>query len=104
MRRLFFIASVATLSFLPACATQFHGSPNISPSECNRRCTDMRGVMAAYVYMGNYSTACVCEPATERADSAGGRAGGVAGAVAGVWMQMQAAAEQHRQQEQRRQQ
>lgn len=98
MRQLFLITSVATLSLLPACATQFRGSPNISPSECSRRCTEMRGVMAAYVYMGDYSTACVCEPATEHPDSAGGPTGGMAGAVAGVWMQMQRAAQQQRQQ------
>lgn len=56
-------------------------------------------VMAGYVYMGEYSSACVCRPRT-----AGGRQaqlsndellGLISGETAGVILQMRAAAEEH---------
>ena len=76
---------------LSGCATSFTGSAHIGPNECAERCREIGGHMDSYVYMGQYSTACVCRPGS--APSAGPRAtgseGSVAGAVAGVWMQMQ---------------
>jgi hypothetical protein len=93
MKRLLLTATLA-LAILPACATSFRGNAHISTSECSARCRGIGGEMAAYVFMGAYSTACVCEPPGQRADASEGV--GAGGAVAGVWMQMQ---EQARQQQ-----
>ncbi len=93
MKRLLLTATLA-LAILPACATSFRGNAHISTSECSARCREIGGEMAAYVFMGAYSTACVCEPPGQRADASEGV--GAGGAVAGVWMQMQ---EQARQQQ-----
>ena len=96
MRVLWKACCVTILLALPACATSFQGSSHISPAACNERCSSIGQRMAAYVFMGDYSTACVCEPMSS-AHAAEGGSGSVGGAVAGVWMQMQAQRQQQMQ-------
>lgn len=70
------------------CTTQFIGDPHISPAACQARCAQSNLQMAGMVYMGEYSSACICE-----VGKAGGPAGlasaGALGAAPGVIMQMQ---------------
>jgi hypothetical protein len=83
---------------LPACATSFTGSAHIEGgrSGCESKCAGQGLAMSGLVYLGEYSSACVCsalapsgaggalsQSSTER--TAGAAA---AGAVAGVMMQM----------------
>lgn len=83
------------------CQTQFTGSPHIDPATCQAKCAEQRLVMAGMVYMGEYSSACICEiprPPGAPAPVAGAATGAAAGAAAGVVMQMRRAEEQRRQQ------
>jgi hypothetical protein len=90
MKKLSFGLGLLLLAAAPACATSFRGNANVSPGDCVTRCGEIGGHMDSYVYLGDYSTACVCRPGLAVAESGGGgTAGGVTGAVAGVWMQMQ---------------
>ncbi|MEC7518730.1 MAG: hypothetical protein VYE22_02640 [Myxococcota bacterium] len=84
---------LALLAAGSGCATSFRGDAHISAADCNANCREMGGEMSAYVFMGQYSTACVCTP-PGRSGQMAGAAGGQAGAVAGVWMQMQEAERQ----------
>lgn len=93
---------VGTITILlVACQTQFTGSPHIEPAACQAKCSAVQMQMTGMIYMGEYSSACICEraPAASApvpAASHGG-AGGVSGAAAGVVMQMRRAAQQQRQ-------
>jgi hypothetical protein len=84
---------LATL-MLSACATAFTGSAHIEGGRagCQKKCAGQGLAMSGLVYMGEYSSACVCSVpgATNSAAAAS-----VAGGAAGVVMQM-------RQQEQQR--
>jgi len=81
-----FLASV--LLFTAGCQTQFTGSPHISPQQCQAQCTNDGLVMSGMVYMGAYSSACICEkPGTASASISGPAVASAAGA-AGVVMQM----------------
>jgi hypothetical protein len=83
---------------LQACATSFTGSAHIEGGRggCESRCAGDGLTMSGLVYLGEYSTACVCSVATApAADQAVGRrssddtmGAAAAGAVAGVMMQM----------------
>jgi hypothetical protein len=73
------------------CRTEFTGSPHVDPASCVAKCQASQLVMTGMVYMGEYSSACICEvPRAAPAPSAppGAGAGAAAGAAAGVAMQM----------------
>jgi hypothetical protein len=56
-------SAILFLLFLSACSTRFTGSAKFpdGPMGCYRRCTATKAFeMDSYVYMGDYSTACVC--------------------------------------------
>jgi hypothetical protein len=81
----------------PGCTTQFVGSAHITPEACAAKCTESRLQMAGMVYMGEYSSACVCEtikppdaaaPGAPAPSAAIEAAPGAIGASAGVVMQM----------------
>lgn len=78
------------------CQTQFTGSPHIDPATCVAKCNASQLQMAGMVYMGEYSSACICEtprpPGAPAAPAAAASAAGAAGA-AGVVMQMRRADE-----------
>ncbi len=77
------------------CATHFTGSAHIEGGRpaCEAKCRGQGMQIAGMVYMGEYSSACVCE--VPRGTSSAGRhevlaaAAGGSGAAAGVIMQMQ---------------
>ena len=71
-----------------ACNTQFIGDPHISPAACQARCAQSNLQMAGMVYMGEYSSACICEVGKAGAPS-GVAVAGAMGAAPGVIMQMQ---------------
>jgi hypothetical protein len=75
------------------CQTQFIGSAHITPEACAAKCTESRLQMAGMVYLGEYSTACVCEtikPPDSAAPGAAMKAApGALGAATGVAMQME---------------
>lgn len=77
------------------CATTFMGSAEVEGGRpgCEKKCADVGLTMQAFVFMGEYSTACVCEPPS-RTPSAEGSAASAAVAV-GVMTQMRDAADQH---------
>ena len=91
---------LATLLLNFGCQTQFTGSPHIDPATCQAKCAGDRLVMAGMVYMGEYSSAGLCEvPRAPMAPPSAtpSAAAGAGGAAAGVVMQMRRAAEQQRQ-------
>jgi outer membrane lipoprotein SlyB len=86
---------LSSLAFgLAGCATTFTGSPHVEGgrSACEQKCTSQGMEAAGMVYMGEYSSACVCQVPGKSASR--GRmliatAGAVGGGVAGVEMQRQ---------------
>ena len=89
---------IVALLFSLGCQTQFTGSPHIDPATCQAKCAADRLVMAGMVYMGEYSSACLCEvPRPAGALPAAAAAGAVGGAAAGVVMQMRRQNEQQSQ-------
>ena len=95
------------LGAVAGCQTQFVGDPHIEPITCQAKCREANLVMAGMVYLGQYSSACLCEVPRPAAApvAAQTRAGGASGAVAlasgalgaavGVIMQMRTAAQQN---------
>jgi hypothetical protein len=114
--------AVAT-SLAPACATQFQGDANFPGGArgCAARCETESLRMSQYVFVGEYSSACVCEPvrgggemrapiempagSSEPADdaepalrpSAAGGATGTLASIIGVMIRMREAARAQRQ-------
>jgi hypothetical protein len=81
---------------LAGCATSFTGSPHVENgrSGCELKCKGQGMEVAGMVYMGEYSSACVCEVPGQHASRRRlllGTSGAVAGAAAGVEMQRQQA-------------
>jgi hypothetical protein len=84
---------VCGLSF--GCATSFTGSPHVEDGRqgCEAKCKGQGMQVAGMVYMGEYSSACVCE--VPRGSAEGSRSSllassaAAAGGSAGVMMQMQ---------------
>ena len=88
------------LGLAAGCQTQFPGSPHIDPATCQATCTSQQLQMAGMVYMGEYSSACICEvprPAAAPGSVMRGAAGATAGAAAGVVMQMRREQQKHQQ-------
>jgi hypothetical protein len=86
---------------LMGCATSFTGSPHIENGRagCEEKCKGQGMQVAGMVYMGEYSSACVCEvprgaAQLSRREVLVASAGGVGGAAAGVMMQMRRAQQQ----------
>lgn len=90
--------TLAALALLAGCQTQFLGDPHISINTCQARCTSSGMQMSGMVYMGEYSSACICEPPKPNA-SAPAAAAGAMGATAGVVMQMRRQQQQQQQQQ-----
>jgi hypothetical protein len=80
---------VVALAGLAGCATSFTGSAHIEDGRagCERKCDGDGLAMTGFVYMGEYSTACVCGTRASGSDSANASAAASAAAV-GVVMQM----------------
>lgn len=89
-----FVLLVAVL-FSAACKTEFYGSAHIDPSACQLKCDDAHLEMQGMVYMGEYSSACICGVPRPASPPASAAAGAVTGAVAGVVMQMRYVAQQN---------
>jgi hypothetical protein len=93
------------------CRTEFIGDPHVAPGQCQAKCASTGMRMTGMVYMGEYSSACICELAPPPGapmppPPAGGPPGGApqsgagaaaAGAAAGVVMQMRREEEQRKQ-------
>ena len=97
------LVPVVLLMGLAGCRTVFTGSAHVENGRagCDVKCKGVGMQVAGMVYMGEYSSACVCE--APRASAASGRrqellaaAGSAAGGVAGVEMQTQQDEEQQR--------
>jgi hypothetical protein len=73
--------------FTLGCQTNFTGSPHISTQQCEARCTADGLVLGGMVYMGEYSSACICEKPNTAAASISGAAAAAAAGAAGVVMQ-----------------
>ena len=84
---------IALLLLASGCATTFTGAAEVEGGRpgCERKCLAVGLTMQAYVFMGEYSTACVCAPpsATSGASSAA-----TAAVAVGVMTQMRDAADQ----------
>jgi hypothetical protein len=81
-----------------ACATSFTGSAHIEGgrSGCQTKCSAQGLEMSALVYLGEYSSACVCSvqppagaPAVSQRDIQSSGVAAAAGATSGVVMQKQ---------------
>jgi len=93
-------------TLLVGCATSFTGSPHIDPATCQQKCGASQMQMTGMVYMGEYSSACICEvpraaplpspaqPAPPPAAAAPSASAAAAAGAAGVVMQMRRAAAQ----------
>ncbi len=86
-----------TLLLSMGCATSFTGSAHIKGgrSGCERRCAQDGLEMSAFVYMGEYSDACVCGKPGRQGHVAESAA--VEGAAASVVMQMRQAQREQQQ-------
>lgn len=89
------ITTMLLLSPIAAgCATSFTGSAHVEDGRagCEAKCRGQGMQVAGMVYMGEYSSACVCEvpgsAAAGRRTELVASAGAAAGASAGVVMQM----------------
>lgn len=78
------------------CATTFVGDAHFGgPRKCFKECRRQNMNMAGYVYLGRYSSACICEVkggGTRRRAVINSSTGAVGGTAAGVIMQMRRAA------------
>jgi hypothetical protein len=96
------LSAAALLSFvLLGCATSFTGDPHFpdGPKGCSDKCSKDGMVMGSFVYVGEYSDACVCQPrgasgATSSAATSQSDTAGAVAATAGVVMQMRRMEEQ----------
>jgi hypothetical protein len=77
------------------CPTQFTGSAHIDPAVCQIKCDEAHLEMQGMVFLGEYSSACICEVPrqADKAPAAAGAAGAMAGGVAGVMLQTRRATE-----------
>jgi hypothetical protein len=78
------------------CATSFTGSAHVEEGRagCERKCQGQGLAMSGMVYMGEYSSACVCEVPGATGGGSAAAGGASAGAAAGVVMQMRRAEQQ----------
>jgi outer membrane lipoprotein SlyB len=79
---------------LGGCATSFTGSPHVEGGRpaCEQKCSTQGMEAAGMVYMGEYSSACVCQvpgKSANRRTLLVATAGAVGAGVAGVEMQRQ---------------
>ncbi len=79
------------IGFGVGCQTQFTGDPHISAAACQAKCAQSNLQMAGMVYMGEYSSACICEVGKPGGAAAGLAEAGAIGAAPGVIMQMRRA-------------
>lgn len=86
---------VAGAALLTGCATTFVGDAHFPGGArgCFDRCSAQQMEMGAFVYVGEYSSGCVCQPRKVPAGTAGGSAA-TAAAAAGVVMQMRQSQQQ----------
>lgn len=86
-------ASLALALAVGGCATSFQGSPHVGgAAACEAKCSGQGMELAGIVYMGDYSSACVCEVPGQNVSH--GSVAAASGGAVGVVMQ------QRRQQEQ----
>jgi hypothetical protein len=87
------VAALGTLALgLGSCATAFMGSPHVENGRagCEAKCSGQGMAVAGMVYMGEYSSACVCQVpggGGSRASLLEGAAGAAGGAAVAVEMQ-----------------
>jgi hypothetical protein len=95
------LLAILGLGIVAGCQTQFLGDPHIDPVACQARCAEGHLEMAGMVYLGEYSSACICQvprpPGVQasKVPDAVAAAPGALGASAGVIMQMRAAQQQN---------
>jgi len=98
MRMVGWVAFVGVVSLSAlGCATSFTGSAYVENGRngCEAKCRGQGMQVAGMVYMGEYSSACVCEVPRATSSIGGGErhlialSGGAMGSAAGVIMQMQ---------------
>ncbi len=80
---------------LSGCATTFTGSPHVEDGRagCEKKCKGQGMEVAGMVYMGEYSSACVCEVPGHQASRQRllyAASGSVGGGVVGVELQRRA--------------
>jgi hypothetical protein len=87
---------LVVLGFCIGCRTEFTGSPHIDPATCQAKCAGAQLQFVGMVYMGEYSSACICDISRPPAapPTASGAGAGAGAAAAGVVMQMRAQQEQ----------
>lgn len=95
MNRFVVLFALASLIVVAGCATSFTGSAHIEGgrAECEQKCAGQGLALSGMVYMGEYSSACVCEvPGRATASrSLNNASAAIAGGAAGVVMQARAA-------------
>lgn len=71
------------------CTTSFTGSAQVEGGRpgCEAKCASIGMEMQAFVFMGEYSTACVCEVPGRATQANAGPASSVV--ASGVWAQLQ---------------
>jgi hypothetical protein len=97
------LAAICLAATATACATSFTGSPYVEGGRagCEAKCKGDGMDVAGLVYMGEYSSACICSvPGKVGANRTYlmAAAGAVGGGVAGVEMQRQRQEQQRSQQ------
>jgi hypothetical protein len=82
---------------LSGCGTMFFGSSHYpgGPKACQTDCRAKGLAMSAFVFAGEYSTACVCGPREAESSSSGAATTAASVAVATMMRQQQAASQPH---------
>jgi hypothetical protein len=105
------IPALTTLTLLlSGCATTFTGDPHIESgrSGCESKCSGQGMALAGMVFMGEYTSGCICAApgqgarVREQLLAGAGASAGAAGAGVAMQMQRQAQQQQQQQQQQRR--
>ena len=92
-----FLVGILALLGTGGCATQFFGDPYVMGGKagCLKKCAGEGLEFGGMVYMGEYSSACICcPPGSGEKGVVTGAAAAAGGAAAGVMMQMQRSQEQ----------
>ncbi len=73
---------------LAGCATQFYGDAHITPDACAAKCSAARMEVGGMVYLGEYSSACVCQVPRAAPATTAPAVGAVAAPAVGVVLRM----------------
>lgn len=58
-----FFSILLISTFITSCSTQFYGDAHVDKRSCTMKCQEQGLVLDSMVFMGDYSSGCVCKAA-----------------------------------------